>query len=77
MISKPEILTQCVWKYIKVNAVFAEAQLLNISAQLYTIADINLYLLYISQFTSNVIYKTLYFYKLLNRAALWLSDKIY
>ena len=48
MISEPEISTQCVWKNIKVDVIFAEAQLLNVSAQLYTTADIDLYLLYIS-----------------------------
>ena len=62
---------------MKVNAVFAEAWLLNISAQLYIIADIDLYLSYISQFTSDVISKTVSLYKLLDRAALWWSDKIY
>ena len=55
---------------MKVNVVFAEAWLLNISAQLYIIADINLYLSYISQFTSDVISKTVSLYKLLDRAAL-------
>ena len=62
---------------MKVDAVFAEAQLLNILAQLYKIADINLYSLYISQFTSDVISKTVSLYKSLDRATLWWSDKIY
>ena len=77
MISKPEILTQCVWKNIKADVIFAEAQLLNVSAQLYIIADINLYLLYISQFTLDVISKTVPLHKSSDRAALWWSDKIY
>ena len=71
MISEPEISTQCEWKNIKVDAVFAKAQLLNILAQLHIIADINLYSLYISQFTSDVISKTVSLYKSSDRAALW------
>ena len=53
---------------MKADTVFAKTQLLNVSAQLYIIADINLYLLYISQFTSDVISKTVPLYKLLDRA---------
>ena len=70
MISESEISTQCVWKNMKADAVFAEAQLLNVSAQLYIIADINLYSLYISQFTSDVISKTVSLHKSSDRAAL-------
>ena len=61
---------------MKADVIFAEAQLLNISAQLYTIADINLYSLYISQFTSDVIIKTVSLYKLSDRAVHLQSDKI-
>ena len=56
---------------MKLNAVFAKAQLLNILAQLHIIADIDLDSLYISQFTSDIISKTVSLYKLLDRAALW------
>ena len=56
---------------MKVNALFNEAQLLNVSAQLHTTADIDLYLLYISQFTSDVISKTVSLYKSSDRSALW------
>ena len=62
---------------MKVNVIFAKAQLLNISAQFYTTANINSYLLYISQFTSDVISKTVSLHKLSDRAALWWLDKIY
>ena len=55
---------------MKVDAVFAEAQSLNVSAQLYTTADIDSYLSYISQFTSDVISKTVPLHKLSDRAAL-------
>ena len=55
---------------MKADAVFAEAQLLNVSAQLYIIADINLYSLYISQFTLDIISKTVSLYKSSDRAAL-------
>ena len=55
---------------MKADDVFAEAQLLNVSAQLYTIADINLYSLYISQFTSDVIIKIVSLHKSSDRAAL-------
>ena len=48
MISEPMISTQHVWKNMKVNAVFAKTQLLNVSAQLHTTANNNSYLLYIS-----------------------------
>ena len=55
---------------MKADAIFSEAQLLSVSAQLYIIADINLYSLYISQFTSDVISKTVPPHKLSDRAAL-------
>ena len=55
---------------MKANVIFTKAQLLNISAQLYTIAEINLYSLYISQFTSDVISKIVPLHKSLDRAAL-------
>ena len=55
---------------MKVDVIFAEAQLLNISAQLNTTADIDSYSLYISQFTSDIISKTVSLHKLLDRAAL-------
>ena len=55
---------------MKADAIFMKAQLLNISAQLYIITDINLYLLYISQFTSDVISKTVSLHKSLDRVAL-------
>ena len=55
MISESEILTQHVSKNMKVDAVFTKAQLLNVSAQLYKIADINLYMSYISLFTLDII----------------------
>ena len=62
---------------MKVNIIFAEAQLLNLSAQLYTTADIDLYLSYISQFTSDIISKTVSLYNSSDRSALWWSDKLY
>ena len=71
MISEPEISTQHVWKNMKVNVIFAKTQLLNVLTQLYTIADINQYSLYIRQFTSDVISKTVPLHKLSDRAALW------
>ena len=77
MISESVILTQHVWKNMKINIIFAEAQLLNISAQFYTTAVINSYSSYISQFTLDVISKTVSLYKSLDRVALWWSDKIY
>ena len=77
MISESIISTQHVWKNMKVDTVFAKAWLLNISAQLQTTANIDSYLSYISQFTSDVISKTVPLYKSLDRAALWWSDKIY
>ena len=77
MISESEISTQCVWKNMKVDVIFAKAQLLYVSAQLYTTADIDLYLSYISQFTSDVISKTVPLHKLSDRSALWWSEKIY
>ena len=77
MISEPEISTHCVWKNMKADAIFAKTQLLNVSAQLHTTADIDLYLLYISQFTSDVISKTVPLHKSSDRSALWWSDKIY
>ena len=69
IISESIISTQCVLKNMKVNAVFAKAQLLNISAKLYTTADIDSYSSYISQFTSDVISKTVSLHKLSDRAA--------
>ena len=55
---------------MKADAVFTKTQLLNILAQLYTTADINSYSLYISQFTSNIISKTVSLHKLSDKSAL-------
>ena len=77
MISESEILTQCVWKNMKVDVIFTKAWLLNFLAQLYTLTNIKSYLLYISQFTSDVISKTVPLHKSSDRAVLWWSDKTY
>ena len=62
---------------MKADTVFTKTKLLNISAQLYIRANNNLCLLYIRQFTLDIISQRVSLYKSSDRAALWCSDKIH
>jgi len=62
---------------MKADAVYAEARQLNTFVQLRSIEDIDAYASYVSQFTSDIINKTVPLHKPSDRAAPWWSDEIY
>jgi exonuclease III len=76
-VPEPINSTQRVWKNMRTDAVFAEARRLRLPSHLRTTRDIDDYSLYVSQFTSDLISKTVPLHKPSDKAAPWWSDEIY